>query len=591
MDTARSPGVYVERVEPRAAGLELLETGVPCFLGLTERGPTNRPVEVRSLDAFHERFGSLDGHGYLAEAIDGFFLNGGKRCFVVRIAHLFERARNEIATPASVRLRDAAGLNTLQIQAVSEGMWGDALRVSVERPDTEIQTFITVDAKADDHSVMVKSTYGFARGTLVRVFDDNESAYRVLTAVEGRTLVWSEREPLGRTFKSMSPTLVEPVSFDLRVESHRDREVFRGLNLARQSPRFAERVINTQSQLIAVTSLESTSPAPDNLPVATDDKPLALEGGADGLFTVTAEDFIGADLGPGHRYGLSALDEVEDVDLVLAPDLAWCLQRSAGFKSPKDMEVVQQAMVQHCELRKDRFAILDLPPDTTPRGALQWRRLFDSSYAAIYYPWLVPSRGPRRLVPPSGHIAGIYARCDAADGVFRAPANETLEGVVDLELFLQQRDLAMLNDEGINCSQVFNQRGIRVWGARTTAGDARWRYVNVRRTVAAITRSLRVGLAWVVFESNNHDLWQAIGRDVTYFLDGLWREGFLRGEARDEAFLVQCDVENNPLASREAGLLNVDIWLAPFRPAEFIGVRITQQLDALTREDGAQAAG
>jgi phage tail sheath protein FI len=421
---------------------------------------------------------------------------------------------------------------------------------------------------------------------LIKIFDDDHAAYRLLTRVDGRTLTWNEREPLGATFRSSAPTLVEPVGFDLIVESHSEREVFRGLNLARPSPQFAERVINRRSRLIEVTNLDAASPVPDHLPAPC--PPIRLEGGTDGLYTVTAEDFIGADLGPGHRYGLAGIADLEEIDLLAAPDLAWAMERSAGFKSAKDVEIVQQAMVTQCEEKKDRFAILDIPPGENPRGAMQWRRLFNTSFAAFYYPYVIPSTSKdKRPIPSSGHVAGIYARCDHAQGVYRAPANEAMEGVVDLELFLQQQDLAMLNAEGINCSQVFAQRGIRVWGARTAAADRALQFVNVRRTIVAITRALNVGLQWVVFENNTQDLWQMVSRDVTFFLDQLWREGYLKGSNQQEAFLVRCDDETNPPGAQRRGQVNVDVWLSPFRPAEYIGLRVTQEVDALAREDGA----
>lgn len=582
----RPPGVFIEREAPRAAPLGLLPSGVPCFLGLTERGPTSEPVRITSLAEFRDRFGSLDVGNYLEAAVDGFFLNGGRECYIVRICHLFERGRKEIATRASTRLRDGSGANTLLVQAVSEGMWGNAIRVHAVQPEATVQTFITVDAHPGETSVMVKSTYGFARGTLVKIYDDDKAAYRVLTRVDGRTLYWNDREPLERDFKSMAPTLVEPVGFDLIVETHREREVFRGLNLARQSPQFAERVINKRSRLIEVANLDAVADTPANFPVET--APVALEGGTDGLYTVTAEDFIGADLGPGHRYGLAGIADLEEIDLLLAPDLAWCMQRSAGFKSAKDVEIVQSAIVTQCEEKKDRFAILDIPPGENPRGAMQWRRLFNTSFAAFYYPYVIPSTSKEgAAIPPSGHVAGIYARCDHAQGVYRAPANEQLEGVVDLELFLQQQDIAMLNAEGINCSQVFAQRGIRVWGARTAASDGALQFVNVRRTIVAITRALNVGLQWVVFENNEQSLWQMISRDVSFFLDQLWRQGYLKGTTQQEAFLVRCDSETNTPTTQNRGQVNVDVWLSPFRPAEYIGLRVTQEVDALAREDGA----
>ncbi len=583
---SRPPGVYIEKAAQRAPQLGMLPSGVPCFLGLTERGPTSQPVRVTSLREFHERFGNLDVGSFLATAVDGFFLNGGTECYIVRIAHLFERARKEIATKASVRMRDQKGQNTMTVSALAEGMWGNQVRVSTRPSPPKVSTFITVDAKAGDYSVMVKSTYGFSRGSLVKIYDDDHAAYRVLTRVDGRTLWWNERRPVDTEFKSMAPTMVEPVGFDIIAETHSEREVFRCVNLARQSPLFAERVINKRSRLIEVTNLDSTSDIPDNFPVEVEQ--VLLDGGTDGLYTVTAEDFIGADLGPGNRYGLAGIAELEEIDLIAIPDLPWCLEKSAGFKSVKDMEIVQQAVITQCEEKKDRFAILDLPPGENPRGAMQWRRLFDSSFAAFYYPYVVPANSrSKRPVPPSGHIAGVYARCDNREGVYRAPANEVLEGVVDLELFLQQQDIAMLNTEGINCSQVFPQRGIRVWGARTASGNAALRHVNVRRTIVAITRSLNVGLQWVVFENNDADLWQMLSRDVTFFLDQLWREGYLKGDRSDDAFTVRCDKHINNEQERTDGRVNVDVWLAPFRPAEFIGLRVTQEVDVLAREEGA----
>ena len=584
MVMTRPPGVLMEKGPGRAAPLGLLPSGVPVFLGLCERGPTNEPVRMTSAAEFHDTFGKLDVGTPLAASVDGFFLNGGRECFVVRIAHLFERGRREIAARASVRLRDADKQNTLLVQAASEGMWGNQIRATVTVPPPQTQTLVTTDCHPGDVSAMVKSTYGFARGALVRIFDDQQSAYRVLTYVEGQRLWWAEREPLEETFLSSAPTQIEPVGFDLSVETHKTRETFRNLNLARQSPQFAERVINGQSKLIDVTSLDSATPMPANLPVEA--PLLPLEGGMDGLYTVAAEDFIGADLGPGNRFGLAGIAELEAIDLIVMPDLPWCLQHSAGFKSVKDIEVVQREAINQCEERKDRFAILDFPPETTPKGAMQWRRLFDSSYAAFYYPYLIPSTGSAPI-PPSGHVAGIYARCDREQGVYRAPANEAFEGVVDLDLFLQQQDIAMLNQEGINCIQVFSQRGIRVWGARTAASDQVLRFVNVRRTIAAISRALTTGLQWAIFEHNDAELWQTVSRDVAFFLETIWRQGYLSGASADQAFFVRCDEGLNDEETRKNGQLIVDVGLAPFRPAEFIGIRVVQEVDVLAREDGA----
>ncbi len=581
----RPPGIRIERGPARVDAIGLLDSGVPVFLGLAERGPTNEPVRLTSTPEFFEVFGHLDVGSHLAAAVDGFFLNGGNHCFVVRIAHLFERAKKEIATKAAARLRDVERQNTLLVQAISEGMWGNALRVAISVPPPAVQTFITVDAHEEDSSILVKSTYGFARGTLIKIYDDEQAQYRVLQGIDGRSLVWNPAEPLGKSFRSSAPTMVEPVCFDLTVQTHHARETFRSLNLARQSPQYAERVINGSSRLITVTNLDSQTGDPSNFPVEQSNA--VFEGGTDGLYTVAAEDFIGVDNGPGHRYGLAGIAEIDEIDLVVLPDLAWAVQNSAGFKSVKDMEIVQQAAISMAEERRDRMCILDFPPDTTPAGALQWRRLFDSSYAAFYYPYLRTSTSPNGApVPTAGHVAGVFARCDAAQGVYRAPANEELQGVVDLAINLQPADIGRLNHEGINCLQIFANRGIRIWGARTASSDLLLRYVNVRRTISAIARALQVGTQWVVFENNDSALWSTIERDVRFFLDQLWQEGYLRGASSEEAFWVTCDDSVNSNEIREKGQLVVELGVAPFRPSEFIGIRVVQEIDVLAREDG-----
>ncbi len=593
----RAPGVFMERGPSRPTELGLLPSGIPVFLGMAQRGPTNEPVRVTSIEQFYSVFGKLPAEidTFLAASIDGFFLNGGRECYVMRIAHLFDQPtdddrpnfragapdRFDFAIKSSARLRDGAKQNTLLAQAMSEGVWGNEIRVSVVARPSPVQTFLTVDGQPGDNTVMVKSTYGFARGTQIKLSDGVHEAYRVITAVEGRVLYWGEREPLETTFASSAPTLVEPVHFDLIAETHSQREVFRDLNLARQSPRFAERVVNGVSQLITVTDLSSDSPMPLAFPVEVANQ--RLEGGADGLFTVRPEDFNGMDNGPGQRYGLLGIADFEQTDLVCMPDLAWCVKR--GLWTVRDMEVVQQQAVAICEEKQDRFAILDVPPDYTPTGAMQWRRLFDTSYAALYYPFVKPNNSAR-FVPPSGHVAGIFARCDREMGVYRAPANEAFQGVVDLQLILQQGDLAMLNGEGVNCLQVLGQRGIRVWGARTASSEPQLLYINVRRTILAIARALYRGLQWVVFEPNDYQLWHIIQRDVGFFLDALWRQGYLKGESAEQAYVVRCDESVNNAESITLGQVAVDVWLAPFRPAEFIGVHVVQEVDSMAQEGG-----
>ncbi|MGH6628828.1 MAG: phage tail sheath family protein, partial [Burkholderiales bacterium] len=179
-------------------------------------------------------------------------------------------------------------------------------------------------------------------------------------------------------------------------------------------------------------------------------------------------------------------------------------------------------------------------------------------------------------VPPSGHVAGIYARNDTERGVHKAPANEIVRGALETELTLTKGEQDVLNPMGVNCIRSFTGRGLRVWGARTISSDPAWRYVNVRRLFNYVEKSIERGTQWVVFEPNDPDLWARVRRDVTAFLTGVWRDGALFGMTPQEAFFVKCDAETNPPDVRDRGQLVIEIGLAPVKPAEFVIFRLSQ---------------
>jgi hypothetical protein len=578
--TLRAPGIYKAPDEARASSMELEVTGIPGFVGLTEKGPTNLPVRIDSEEQFVKVYGELEEGGYLRDAIRGFFRNGGRYCYVLRVAHMVRRLREETARKASFKCKDDEGRTTLTINAANEGMWGNQVQVSVVRQVPRAQTFLTLDLNEGDTSAVIKSTLGLARGTLVRIYDGQNESFRIITDLSGKTIVWEAAQPLDRGYRSGAPTYIEPVEFTMQVRWRDTVETFRNLSMSPNSEQYVERVVNLRSELVKVEDGRAASPWPRNYPAALQDK--LLEGGTDGLFTVTPEDFVGANIGPEERFGLAALEQVEEIDLLVIPDLMWTLQRSAGFRTEKDVEVVQQAMVSQCERMKTRFALLDFPDPSDHRRASQWRLMFDSAFAAFYFPWIRISDqfGQPKLVPPSGHVAGIISKCDAAEGVYRAPANEIIIGAVDLGRNLFDTDIGQLNNNGINCLKSFGSRGIRVWGARTVSNDPQWRYVPVRRVVNAIIRSVEQGLQWAVFENNTPSLWKALEYQVAYFLKTLWERGFLRGDTPEDAFFVRCNEETNPREVRDAGILVVECGVSPVRPAEFIVFKVEAEVPA-----------
>jgi phage tail sheath protein FI len=180
-------------------------------------------------------------------------------------------------------------------------------------------------------------------------------------------------------------------------------------------------------------------------------------------------------------------------------------------------------------------------------------------------------------MPPSGHIAGVWARTDDARGVWKAPANDTIRGCLDVERPITKNEQSLLNPSGINCIRPFGTRGIRIWGARTLSSDTDWRYINVRRLFNMVETTILDGTQWAVFEPNDVKLWEGVTRTLTGFLTGLWQSGALFGTSPDQAFYVKCDAETNPPQSIDEGKLVVEVGLAPVKPAEFVIFRISQQ--------------
>jgi uncharacterized protein len=322
-------------------------------------------------------------------------------------------------------------------------------------------------------------------------------------------------------------------------------------------------------EAITISSVGAASAMPD-------EGTYELTGG--GLQPLTAKDFIGD---AAERTGLGGLEALDDVRLVLCPDIM------AGYDGSNDakerVKMIQEAMITHCELMRYRFAVLDTPPGLNAQQAKEWRNYvnFDTSYAAMYYPWiqiadLSGSGSTTKLVPPSGHLVGIYNRTDGERGVHKAPANEIVRGAIDLEITLTRGEQDTLNPIGVNCIRTFPGRGIRVWGARTLSSDGSWRYINVRRLFIVVEASIDIGMQWVVFEPNDHKLWARVRRDSRAFLTVIWRSGALFGLSPDEAFYVKCDEELNPAEVRDLGQLIIEIGMCPVKPAEFVIFRISQ---------------
>jgi phage tail sheath protein FI len=347
-------------------------------------------------------------------------------------------------------------------------------------------------------------------------------------------------------------------------------ETFGNLRLTGEGPSTLVTTLANRSQLVRAEVLADPLNDPAKFPVAKTGLWLNLDDdGTDSFETLDVDDFVGEDGGSGQRTGIVALEDIDEIAICAVPGV-W-----AG--------TVESALITHCELLKDRFAILDPQDGLDIEGVQAFREAFDTKYAALYHPWMVtrdPLSGSNVEVPPSGHMAGIYARTDVDRGVHKAPANVVIRGILPVDGLAQditKRHQDLLNPRGINALRFFPGLGQRVWGARTLSSDSSWKYVNVRRLLLFVEESIDEGTQWVVFEPNDESLWALVRQTVTNFLTTVWRSGALAGTTADEAFFVACDRSTMTEDDLANGRLICVIGIAPVFPAEFVIFRIQQK--------------
>ena len=573
----RAPGIYQTHDAAVQPPLSIANTRIAAFVGITQKGPMNEPTRLTNWDEFVEIFGPVSD-GYTSDAVHGFFKNGGTDCWVVRVAHcapMGELPGVDHAACAEHVQVDDWNKPSLRIRALNEGSWGNTIWFRCTHAPGA-QTLLTRDLDIGSGEAHVSTTRGFEVGSLVRIYDRENADFVVLTEVGDKVVKWGVETPVNRRHRAASPTHLEVMTFELHVAQRDRREVFKGLQMHPSSRSYAPRVVAQRSRLVRLDDLETKSPVPHNLP-----EPLALtrlSGGRDGLDKITPEDFIGHDMGPGQRWGLMAIATNEEIALLAIPDAMRFYDREPGPAGEVKAQHVQDTMITICENTKDRFAILDIPQSKDLDWVTRWRRRTDTSYAAYYFPWLRTTGDEgARVVPPSGYLAGCYARRDL-EGVHCAPANLEIEGIEDVALRLTEDHLGMLNAEAVNTFRL--QRGVRPWGARTASSDPQWRFISVRRLFIMLRRSLEAGFAWLTFEPNNVQTWDQLRLRASAFLTDLFAKGMLVGGNADEAFFVKCDAETNPPDQISAGQLVCEIGVAPVAPAEFIMISLVEKMES-----------
>jgi uncharacterized protein len=538
-----APGVYIEEIDRGSRPIEGVQTNIAGFIGFTEviRGGAElgKPMLVTSWNQYLEYFGKENSDGftdfnaYLPFAVNGWFLNGGARCWVVSIGTSLPKPASDTTQPGP----EASAI---------------AIKTSGRRESLQ---FALKPEEAENGSVTVE-------------------------------IIPSEPKSIPEDPNVPSPVPAEFFTVVIKREGQeleRHPHLTMDRNIQSEVGDYVVTKLQEESQYITITDLTQRG-----LPLAR--RPM------DGQYEVSPPPVLPTQENLARyvqgvrddRSGIQGLFEIDEITIIACPDLM--LAYREGLIDQDQLHGLMELMISLCENAApnppNRMVVLDTPHDCVkPQHVVNWldnefnRR---SMFAALYYPWIKVANprnaGKPILIPPSGHMMGVWSRTDETRGVYKAPANETPRGVIGLAYDCNFREQELLNPKGINCVRTFPNRGIKIWGARTLVEPEKteWRYISVRRLISYIEKSIELGTQWVVFEPNDQDLWARVRRTVSNFLERLWREGALFGASPEQAFYVKCDETLNTPDTMILGRLYVEVGVCPVRPAEFVIFRISQ---------------
>ncbi|MEH1778312.1 MAG: phage tail sheath C-terminal domain-containing protein [Nostoc sp.] len=559
-----APGVYVEEVDRGSRPIEGVSMSVAGFVGFTEdvRGDADlfKPMMVTNWSQYLEYFakggsdGFTDFDAYLPFAVKGWFDNGGGRCWVVSIGTKLPGANAPTAEETGTRLLTPGGK--------------PSLRFNLKLPEAEGN----VPALAPSGGRFIVS------------------------------ILESEPKPLPDDAPEGTDTPINTGEYFSVIVRSGDQilERYDHLTLNQQvDTAVADYVVTAleSSEFVQIANISQTGQALSRRP-------------ANGSYEIAPPPYVAR---AEHmtrdvtgvrtdKTGLQGIFEVDEVAMVACPDVMRAYQN--GLIDLDQVHGVIEMMLSMCENSFPgpayRMVVIDPPPvkpgknenravtpdQQKPQDVFNWLREFNrrSMFGALYYPWIKvanPRNGGKPiLVPPCGHMMGVWCRTDQSRGIFKAPANDTPRGVLGLAYETNMREQELLNPVGINCIRNFASynRGFKIWGARTLVepDNIQWRYISVRRLISYIEKSIEMGTQWVVFEPNDMDLWERVKRTVSNFLEQLWREGALFGGSAAESFYVKCDGEMNTHETMMKGRLYVEVGVCPVRPAEFVIFRLSQ---------------
>ncbi|MEA5463914.1 phage tail sheath subtilisin-like domain-containing protein [Leptothoe sp. PORK10 BA2] len=566
-----APGVYVEETSFRARSIEGVSTSTAGFVGLTRRGPVADPDSGNPLDLltsfgdFERIYGGLDNltlggnslPNYLAHAVRAFFNEGGARLYVSR-----------------VYVPPAAGDGQASFDLNADG----SISVEARFPGSTYDGQVSFrESEAPASAVTLNSA---PTGTLLKTTAAGADSY-FIKAADGS---WRNSGNTTLTLPLPAGTTANFVTLSILTTDTDGNELsYDNLGFSPAHPLAVNKVLSAAPakrsdflQNLYAIELGATVSGFDLRTAIFGDAALlndgvrtvALSGGSDGREPTQA----------AFEAALRELANVEDISIVAAP----------GYSAFAQAQGIQGALIAHAERRRAyRIAVLDTAAELSITEARASKSQIDSRYAALYYPWVTvvnPLSRPGDAgipaeinLPPSGFIAGIYARNDVERGVFKAPANEVVRGAIRFEREVNFAEQEALNPFGVNCLRFFPGRGYRVWGARTTSSDPEWKYVNIRRYFNYLEQSIDRGTQWAVFEPNGPQLWTNVRDTVSSFLYNEWVSGALLGNSPAEAFFVRCDRSTMTQNDLDNGRLICLIGVAAVKPAEFVIFRIGQK--------------
>jgi uncharacterized protein len=634
-----SPGVYVEEV-PSTQTIEGVSTTVTGFIGPTCFGPTSGDPELLTsyldFSGIYGGFDQLDfldtgtQDNYMAYAVNAFFANGGTMLYVTRIYNPDSSSANggmaSYTPPSSLpgpplliarfpgecgNMQITFSVNTSPNLMVASAAPNQTVPARVSGLNANDLVFIKspnggevapglYDVLSTNSVLSFQPISGL--GAAVPLSSLNAQRMRVYRITLSVLVLRAGRFEVAQSWSDLSPNpLSRNAVTSTFTTNPRSRQLQLTVPFAIMPPTlqfsgadlvtwlFGSSFIDTTlslsldtNQELAVGSIPLTRPTAAQLQVT-----YTLQGGDDGdLPTAFVYQGQQASRDPITNLtmpatGLETFCDIDEISIVAAPGFSFGYNQSQG--QADQIALIAQSLIDHCQvIMKYRVAILDSPNDMIVSEVQSFRGTFDSSYAALYYPWLkimdVTDPDGRReiFVPPSGYVAGICAGSDIANGVSNAPANVVPLGVIDLEQLINTAQQDVLNPIGVNCFRSFTDRGIRLWGARTISSDPDWKYLNVRRYFAYVEHSLDKGTQWAVFEKNDEVTWANITQTVYDFLYNEWRNNALMGTKPEQAFFVRCDRSTMTQNDLDNGRLVCLIGIAVIKPAEFVIFRVSQ---------------